>query len=249
MDLIAAGCHAALPWLAQRLKSRGYPVTRLNDVPEPLTRLGGEVSCLIAEDTVIALAPSSAALALRMEAECLARGLRYAELTGPWQSYGTETGFILMTGTDESPPPVLPPILDALAPVPGGWLRTGPAGSACYTARVLDTLVFSCALASQASWAIPGEALRPPDWETFLARLHQLADQLMALSLDYLGEERHNAEADPASVLADFARPPAEQAHFAGNLARVLVLALRQGKALEQLYLALAASHGNDPPA
>lgn len=236
MELITAGCNPALGWFASRLSRQGHTVTPLESVPAALAQAcaPGEVSCLLADRLLLALAPSRPA-ALALDRFCRQRDLAFAELTGPWQSFGSESGFILMTGMDTPPPPACQTILDALSPLPGSWLRTGPVGSAGYTATLLDSLVFSCTLASQATWAIPGEAIRTPDWEEFLVRQRRLADQLLALSLDYLGTAA-DQPLDTQALLADFAKPPHQQAHFAETLARIMVLALRHGHAVDELF-------------
>jgi hypothetical protein len=171
-------------------------------------------------------------------------------MAGPWQAFGQQFGFVLFVGAQPETRETLAPILDALAPQAGSWLACGPAASGRFAAQIFDALTMACALASNAGWSTPGQTPQTPDWGAFFLQQQTLADKLLALAQLYLSlypDEPDPHADDPWQQLAAFSQPPSQQAHFSANLARLIVLALTQREAQQQILSKLmgagAANH------
>jgi|GEM_PF-4408560 len=182
---------------------------------------------------------------LQRQQHCQQQGLAMAEICGQWQPQGEQFGFMLLCGTEL---PVADPIhswLDCCAPAPAAWLHCGPVGSARYTRNVINTMEHACLLTlKQLSMHVSPTAIH---WEQILSEQTVLADKLYQLSRRYL--QQCNISPDGWSsqqAASNFALPPAQQSHFAANLAMLIVLAMQQRDAMQQL-LQLAFERWHKP--
>lgn len=244
MNVTVLGSAPHLPWLAARLAAQGWHV-RQADAPVA----GIADGALLAGQQLLDCGARTLGERHALAADCRAQGLDYAECAGHWLPPGVQYGFALYVGCDRAQRRRFAPLLDALAPRRAAWLHCGPSGAGWYAAHVVDALSAACALAMQAGWSTPGGTLHTPDWQAFFAGQAQLADRLLALSQRYLALCPAPAadRDDPWQSLAAFRRPPAEQDHFAGNLARLVVLALGQGIELQRIFETLAARAAATP--
>lgn len=238
MTIIALGSLEHNTWFCHRLSQRGLAVRSGEDSGTHLPGLLKQVNFagLLSGNCLIDTGNSSLAERHELARLCLGQGLEYAELSGHWLRLGEEHGFPLFVGTQATTRPHLQPILDALAPQASAWLYCGPPGAACYTSRIFDALSLVCALAIKAGWASPGTAPQAPDWATFFAEQQILSDKLLEISRLYLSFHPETTELDPWQQLKEFNQTPSQQLHFAANLARLIVLALGQRQALQEIF-------------
>lgn len=201
------GTQPHLDWIAARLAARGLAVERVRDdsVPAALQL------------------PDGPALRLPAVDETFVPQDTRAEACTLWHPAGSELGFALFLGASPADLPRLAPWLDALAPLPGAWLHAGPPGAALFCQRILAAMQLAAGLCIQAGLTPPGETPAPPDWGKLLLVQQHMMHGMQALARDYC--QQHGADSLASDALADFAAPPARQAHFALNLARVLRLA------------------------
>lgn len=163
------------------------------------------------------------------------RPLPDLELNSPWLPLTGEDGFALLVA---GPRPALEqaqPLLDALAVQPGAWLYCGPLGAASFCRRVFDVLFYLTGpLLLQQTQSAPQQ---PLDWPTLLQQQQLLLGRLAALCRDYLQQQGVDAvhEEQQWQLLAEFQQPPAQQQHFALNLAQLLLLANNLGENARQL--------------
>lgn len=247
MKISTLGTHEHNAWFAGRLAGRGFAVhtgdtgyTALLDRIDQPGWSGG----LIVEDILIDLGTSSVLHRHELAARCQAMGLGYAELAGPWISIGERYGFPLFIGGTPEVNLRLHPLFDALAPQAGAWLHCGPAGGGYYAAKVFDALGMAWVLAMPDGWPEPGAPLKAPDWTAFFSKQQELANRLLAFSQLYLSFHPEAIELDPRQQLASFNHPPQQQAHFSANLARLIVLALGQKLALQEIFEGLMVRAG-----
>jgi hypothetical protein len=104
-----------------------------------------------------------------------------ATLTWQDSPFAIEHGFMLFVG---GPPAVLQqaaPVLDALAPLPGGWLVVGDALAPVFVAQVLQQL--GLGITHLAGFAAVGDA---PDWPAILDGQRALLTSSATLATRYL---------------------------------------------------------------
>ena len=163
------------------------------------------------------------------------------EINSPWQPPAGNGGFALLVAGSRPALEQARPLLDALAVQPGAWLYCGPLGAASFCRRVFDVLFYLTGplLLQQA----PGSS-QPLDWPALLQQQQQLLTQLAALCRDYLQQQGAVVigEAEQWQLLAEFQQPPAQQQHFALNLAQLLLLANNLGENARQLLETALAS-------
>lgn len=241
MNITLLGSAPHLQWFARRLSDHGFAITEAQIPPYSLMeRMGqGWQSGILFDDLLIDTGPTPLTGRVDRAHACRAAGLAYAELAGHWLEPGTELGFAVFAGATSADRDRLRPLLDALAPRAGAWLFCGPPGGGCYAAHTFDALTSAAALAMQAGWTCPGTPLQPPDWGAFFRQQEELATRLLGWARLYLTLYPDLPELDPWAQLARFSAPPTAQAHFSANLARLIVLALGQGFAQQEILQTL----------
>lgn len=229
MTYIAQGSATQLHWLQQRLAGRGLPA--LADAGDPPDWLPADwQGFYLPPDSWLNVDPDHQATLLPRREQCQHHGIRLLELDGAWQPLGRDFGFMLLLGAEHAPSAAAITLLDALAPLPGAWLRCGPVGSARYTRQVWEALLFILRRHAPPTTGTP-IAL---DWETTLRQQWQLWEQLLLLSRRYLDE--HALAADNADARQAFAKAPSQQEHYAASLARLIVAAGGCHDAWRQLW-------------
>ena len=244
MNITLLGTAPHLQWFASRLSGGGLHVETMQMPPfVHRERIGpGWHSGLMIGDLLVDTGPSALTQRFARAKRCRQGGLDYAELAGHWLEPGTRFGFPLFLGCAPEARERLQPVLDLLAPQAGAWLFCGPAGGGCYAATTFDALASAAALAARAGYPVPGEAPHPPDWSVFFRQQTELAARLLEwaqLYLAHIPADDPGPAIDPWALLARFGEPPATQAHFAANLARLVMLALGQGLALQDILQTL----------
>lgn len=158
-------------------------------------------------------------------------------------------GFMLFVGGTPEQCQQAKPLLDALAPAPDAWLWCGPPGAGQFCRRVFDVFIY---LNGPILGEMRHDSQLLPDWQRFFAQQLTLAGQLLALAQQYRRAQQDENTPELLTLLQDFARPPAQQPHYALTLARLLDVGLSQQHATQsvftQLLPATAAVQTNKKP-
>jgi len=124
----------------------------------------------------------------------LHRHAQRATLTWQDSPFAVEHGFMLFAGGKASVLQRAAPILDALAPMPGGWLHAGDEQAPVFIALVARQLGLS--ITQLAGLAMRGGT---PDWLAIPYGQREMMNALASLAASYLA----STEADGAVPLAD----------------------------------------------
>lgn len=253
MKITVQGLQLHHEWFARRLASHGLEMVSGDLPPMLLTEPSLQGWCgLLADRTLIDTGTSGLLQRQTLSTLCRQHGFGYAELGGDWQAEGIEFGFPLFIGASQDAREQLKPLFDALAPAKGMWLYCGPAAAGHFTAGVFAAMTHAWLQAMPGNVPVPGQTPQAIDWNAFFIRQHSLANQLLAFSRHYLALYPQNDDTDVWQQLDSFRQPPMLQSHFAANLARLIVLALGQNQALQQIFeqiLGGAANAGAPHPA
>lgn len=238
-----SGTAPHLHWLSQRLRLRS--LLRPAEATAPGWLQNGWLGYAADDCWLDLAADDSKALELRVQ-HCQQQHITPVEICGQWQPQGEQLGFMLLCGSALPLPASAMQWLDAIAPLPGAWLHCGPAGSARYTQHVLNAMQY----AWQQAWQqLPaGSTPSAINWEQAMQQQLELADKLLTLSRHYLLQQGIDADGQDAdTVRLQFSLAPASQAHFAANLALLIVLAMQQRDTLhatlQQVFSTLHPQH------
>jgi hypothetical protein len=247
VKITALGQHAHTTWFIHRLQAQGIQVAQTETLPGVLQQQlqGAEWSGLLVDDILLDTASSGLTQRRQLAEQCRQQNVCYAEMAGNWLSYGVQHGFPLFVGAQRDSMTRLQPLFDLLAPQNGIWLYCGPAGAGYYVARTFAALS-QTAIALQSHWSVTSPVARAVDWQDFLQKQQQLAGKLLQLARLYLSGVDETAAPDPWIQLQAFSQPPCTQAHFAGNLARLIVLALEQQQAQQEIFQQLMERVGSN---
>jgi len=238
VKITALGHHTHLGWFIHRLQAQGVQVEQTDVRAEQLYRIPemAQWSGLIVDDILLDCNSKGLVSRRHLASLCHQQGRIYAEMAGHWLDYGIQHGFPLFIGAKPETVTRLQPLLDLLAPRRSVWLYCGPAGAGYYAARTLGALSQAAALAFQTCWSASTPAIRSVDWQAFMENQQQLLEKLDQLARLYLSEWKENEQPSPWEQLQAFSLPPRTQAHFAGNLARLIVLTLEQRQARHEIF-------------
>lgn len=233
----ALGNAPYLPWFLHRLAAQGvvaYPT------PHHLAQHGWLPAAwqgFLADNTLLDLTTDNTEQLLATQTLAQQHGKTLIEVSGAFLPAGAAHGFMLLVGYSGELPNTAQLWLDAAAPAPGAWLPCGPVGSARFTRYILDAMRFAW---QQALADLTPQSSQDPlhiDWQQLFQKQLTLAENMLALARQYL--KRHGLDTETletSTVLSDFSTPAREQAHFAANLARMIVLALGLGQAVQEIF-------------
>lgn len=124
----------------------------------------------------------------------LNRHAQRATLTWQDSPFAAEHGFMLFAGGKACLLQRAAPILDALAPLPGGWLHAGDEQAPVFISQVARQLGFG--ITQLAGLAMRGDA---PDWLAIPYGQREMMNTLAALAASYLASGEHG----PATTFAE----------------------------------------------
>lgn len=236
MQIAALGHAPHLNWIVRRLADQGLSIA-----PEPAASpfLTQNWLGLTAPGLLIDISEAKVEDTRHRAALTHAVPAAYVELAAPWHPLGQQLGFMLFVGGEEAALAIARPILDALAPLPGAWLPCGPAGAATFVYNLYSKLWQACLSALPKADSLA--SIEPPDWMALLQHQQALSTELFLSAEAYLeSQPRQEQPSSDADLLAEFARSPMLQPHYARTLAAVMVLALGQSpltaQVLEQFW-------------
>jgi len=227
-----------LHWLCQRLQARGLLRATADALP---AWLPAEWQGFAGEHCWLDLASDDSDGLMQRSQLCRQHQTDCIEICGQWLPQGAQFGFMLLCGGERTALQRAAPWLDCNAPLDGGWLHCGPLGSARYTWHVLNAIQHGWQLLLQ-QIPVDGQPVAI-NWEWLLQQQNQLCDMLYQLSSHYLQRQGIDPKLiSPDAARSNFALPCGEQAHFAANLAILIVLALQQQETLHTLLQQLSAT-------